>query len=122
MRKVHPKPWQTTTRDGFGEASDHWLSMAMTAGSTSATAGVPIVTNATSTIAKQRTPTSVTGIPVMNLLGNQGMGKVHAAGGTEFVAFWVGVTYLLCARLRGGSPLFARETAETLRTSLGRPV
>jgi len=41
-----------TTLDGFGEASDHSLSMAMTAGSTSATAGVPAVTNATSTIAK----------------------------------------------------------------------
>jgi hypothetical protein len=41
-----------TTRDGFGEASDHCLSMAMTAGSTSATAGIPTVTNATNTIAK----------------------------------------------------------------------
>src|SRR5262245_23280980 len=48
-----------TTRDGLGEVSDHSLSMAMTAGSTlSATAGPPAISNATSTIAKRRTPTS----------------------------------------------------------------
>src|SRR5215472_14181185 len=27
VRKAHPKPWQMTTLDGFGEASDHSLSM-----------------------------------------------------------------------------------------------
>src|SRR5262249_46011184 len=59
VRKAHPKPWQMTTRDGLGEVSDHSLSMAMTAGSTlSATAGPPAISNATSTIAKRRTPTS----------------------------------------------------------------
>src|SRR5947209_8759720 len=47
-----------TTRDGLGDASDHSLSMATTAGSTSATAGPPAVSNATSTIAKRRTSTS----------------------------------------------------------------
>src|SRR5262249_23562004 len=48
-----------TTRDGLGEARDHSLSMATTAGSAlSATAGPPANSNATSTIAKRRTPTS----------------------------------------------------------------
>src|SRR5215470_16667339 len=45
-----------TTRDGLGEVSDHSLSMATTAGSTSATAiPPPTISNATSTIAKRRT-------------------------------------------------------------------
>jgi hypothetical protein len=53
VRKPHPKPWQMTTREGLGDASDHSLSMAMTAGSTSpATAGAAASSNATSTIAK----------------------------------------------------------------------
>src|SRR6266481_5120243 len=48
-----------TTRDGLGDASDHSLSMATTAGSTSATAvPPPAISNATSTIAKRHTPTS----------------------------------------------------------------
>jgi hypothetical protein len=48
-----------TTRNVLGGASDHVLSMAVTAGSTlSATAEPPAISNAMSTIAKRRTSTS----------------------------------------------------------------
>jgi hypothetical protein len=53
----------------------------------------------------------------MNLLGDQGMGKVHAAGGTELRRF-LGRRDLFTMRAFRG---IARETAETLRTWLGRP-
>ena len=48
-----------TTRNALGDTSDHFVSMAVTAGSTlSATADPPAISNATSTIAKRRTSPS----------------------------------------------------------------
>jgi len=55
---MHPKPWQMTTLAGVGDASDHSCSRATTAGSISATAEPPAVSNASNAIAKQRTPPS----------------------------------------------------------------
>src|SRR5262249_31121162 len=84
-----------TTRDGLGEASDHSLSMAMTAGSAlSATAGPPANSNATSTIAKRRTPTSPDETPQrMYKAASPRQGALGRKVQVR-VSFWESVTYL----------------------------
>src|SRR5262245_39786545 len=84
-----------TTRDGLGEASDHSLSMPTTAGSAlSATAGPPANSNATSTIAKRRTPTSPDETPHRMY---KAADRRQGAPGRKVrvrVSFWESVTYL----------------------------
>src|SRR5262249_49772181 len=97
--KAHAKPWQMTTRDVLGEVSDHSLSMAATARSTSATAvPPPTISNATSTIAKRRTRISPDETPRRIYKAADSSPRCTRPQVLVRVILWEGVTYLPARR------------------------